>query len=695
MEHAAICVAVSALLYGLTPGGMTPEPEVQYARQLLSGSRWDNRGPGVQPIQSVFTHLNGTHAVPPAKNDVSPKQRLDALQSRLRQHSQPWRAAEMNQLLRLLEETAGALPSRDAADISLYDYQKITAAIASCTAAYLEGGSNPRLCLTPGFRDEKAYLLYSADFSGIQKFIFTVATKGALPSLRSRSFFLELLMEHYIDELLVCCGCSRVNLLYAGGGHCYLLLPNRKQTIQAIAAWSNRFNEWLAGQFGISLFLADGWTDCSGNELMNVPADKMPYGAMFRRVSAAISRRKLCRYTPSQLRTLNSEQNDALGRECSVCGRSDRLGKNNRCFWCSLFVELSSKVLDCPVYLVSNQADGADFALPGFDRTRYIRFADEKTARAQAQSGNAIVRAYTKNQTFPWLPDALKLSVGDYAFSRQMEELASNAKGITRLAVCRMDVDNLGHAFVSGFRTPPGVRTQKQDEYLSITRTAAFSRQMSLFFKERINAVLSAPKPNGNQLSIAIVYSGGDDVFLVGAWNDIIDAALRIEAAFRTFCGGALTISAGISLHDDHFPIRQAAAQSAALEDCAKQRPGKNALALFSPEEDHTYSWQEFREKVLKEKVRMLSSFFRAEEQERGNAFLYRLLELLRGAQSDRIQLARYAYLLARMEPREKERQEAYRQFSAAMYRWILSPADRRQLITAIYLYVYTERTAK
>ena len=51
-------------------------------------------------------------------------------------------------------------------------------------------------------RREPAFLLYTADFSRIQRFIYTVHTEGALRSLRSRSFFLELLMEHYMDELL-------------------------------------------------------------------------------------------------------------------------------------------------------------------------------------------------------------------------------------------------------------------------------------------------------------------------------------------------------------------------------------------------------------------------------------------------------------------------------------------------------------
>ena len=44
-------------------------------------------------------------------------------------------------------------------------------------------------------RREPAFLLYTTDFSRIQRFIYTVHTEGALRSLRSRSFFLELLMD--------------------------------------------------------------------------------------------------------------------------------------------------------------------------------------------------------------------------------------------------------------------------------------------------------------------------------------------------------------------------------------------------------------------------------------------------------------------------------------------------------------------
>lgn len=139
-------------------------------------------------------------------------------------------------------------------------------------------------------------------------------------------------MEHYADELLLACGVSRTNLLYSGGGHCYILLPNTESVKAALSAWNQRFNAWLSGEFGVSLFLAHGWTECSGNDLTNTPAEDAPYKAMFRRVSAAVSRHKMHRYSADDLRRLN-RPTPASGRECKVCGRTDDL-IDGRCPWC-------------------------------------------------------------------------------------------------------------------------------------------------------------------------------------------------------------------------------------------------------------------------------------------------------------------------------------------------------------------------
>ena len=171
---------------------------------------------------------------------------------------------------------------------------------------------------------------------------------------------------------------------------------------------------------------------------------------------------------------------------------------------------------------------------------------------------------------------------------------------------------------------------------------------------------------------------------------------MRIREAFTVFSCGALTISAGLCIVDDHFPIRLAAERAGALEARAKEEPNKDAIALFDPQQEHTYSWTRFKQKVMDEKLLHLRRFFDNEKQlARGKAFLYRLHELLRRAQEEngRLQLARYAYLLSRLEPAPNAPDHAaYRSFADAMYQWALDRDERQALITAIYIYVYESR---
>lgn len=671
------------------------------------------------PLSPIFRHMNGEHggaSLPPYPQDgklhmprpgadmqVPAGRYADAV--REIQAAFPGKKPEetwLNSLLTLLESWTSAFPSstalEESPDISLYDHLKTTAAIGCCISEYLrctgETDFKSRLFeQEKQFREEPAFLLYSADLSGIQRFIYTVADDGALRALRSRSFFLGLLMEHYVDEILEGCGLSRANLLYSGGGHCYLLLPNTPETVQTLQAFNRKVNDFLLEAFGVSLFLAHGWTACSGNDLINFPAEDAPYKAMFRRVSSAVSAHKLHRYAEEQLRRLNHRDRGGE-RECRICGRNDRI-QDGLCTWCQTFLALSAQIQRKDVYLVCrDEAADAVFALPAREGTAYFVFTDEAAARRRLQGGEEVRRIYTKNKSCTGFRYSTKLYVGDYAADNLMEHLAAQSEGIRRLAVCRMDVDDLGKAFVAGFEAPGETDPAKRYHYVTLSRTAAFSRQMSLFFQGHINAILSGQYGDRKPLAVSVVYSGGDDVFLVGAWNGVIEAANRIQEAFSAYTCGALTISGGIGIFDDHYPIRAAAGLTAALEERAKDEPGKNAISLFDPQAAHTYGWETFRRAVCEQKVKCLDTFFLSVP-ERGNAFLYRLLDLLRQAQTQegRINLARYAYLLARLEPKRSSPQwNAYRDFADRMYRWALDKTERGQLITAIYLYVYKNR---
>ncbi len=659
--------------------------------------------PAGQPLMSIFNHMNGCQRslavplrvrkgavplpLPPEQVRPAPDDYAALEKSLLAELAAlPDDAAALGPMLNLLEARLTRVPAAAAEDdISLYDHLKMTAAVGCCLSEYLAGRGigDYKAALFDGeaaFWKEPAFLLYSADYSGIQSFIYSIATRRAVRSLRSRSFFLELSMEHFIDELLAACGLCRANLLYSGGGHCYLLLPGTDAARAAVRAVSDGFNAWLRESFGARLYLADGWTACCAAELTNLYIANDPTATVFARVSREIAQRKMHRYSADQIRALNAEQPNPDGRECKICGRSSRLhGDDGLCDWCRRFAELSIKIQNQDVYVASMDGAASDFSFPSPQGSVYFTLTNEDSARARLNAGEPIRRIYVKNRRAD-LPGAIRLFVGDYSASNNVDDLAEDG----RLAVCRMDVDNLGTAFTAGFVHSGAPNPYR---YASLSRTSAFSRQMSVFFKYHINDLIDG-------LKTSIVYSGGDDVFLIGALEDTLEAACRIRTALRAFSGGALSISGGIGLFDAHYPLRRAAEDAAALEDCAKALPGKDAIALFEPNGSSAYRWDAFMADVKDSKLRVISEFFEASKAMAayGNSFLYNLLDLLRQC-GERINLARYAYLLSRMAPASNSPLKAqYERFSKAMMDWAKDPESRRQLITAIYLYVYHTR---
>ena len=606
-----------------------------------------------------------------------------------------------NSLLEIMEANLSYVPSSTAtnqiADISLYDHIKITAAIGSSLLDYLVENNiaDFRKALFKGgkrFYEEEAFLLCSMDISGIQNFIYTIATSKTLKNLRARSFYLEIMMEHIVDELLNELELSRANLIYTGGGHAYLLLPNTKMCRSIIDGFEKKLNGWLREHFDIALYMAVGYVSCSANQLMNEPRGNGAYREIFRNVSAILSEKKARRYTGDEIRELNSRKRREHERECRVCGRSDRLIREDCCEICYGLESMANDIMEKDfVVILSGKPENAAMILPG---DFYMIMEDEQQVTERMKQEPCYVRTYGKNRMFTGMHIATRLWVGDYRTAKEFSALAEASTGVKRLGVLRADVDNLGQAFVAGFN----------EEHISISRTATFSRKLSAFFKVHINTILENPKcivGNGvqEQRNALIVYSGGDDVFVIGAWDDMIGFAVDLHDSLKKFSQGTLTISAGLGVFPAKHPVSAMAYETGKLEDCAKSRDGKNGITLFYEEqlgsgESSTYSWEELKDGVIGEKLTLLQKYFEGHP-EKGNSMLYKMLGFIRNVDKDRINLARYAYLLARMEPEKRdtpERKELYQIFSQKMYKWIRNEEEKKQLITAIYLYVYLNR---
>ncbi|MDO5563207.1 MAG: type III-A CRISPR-associated protein Cas10/Csm1 [Synergistaceae bacterium] len=462
----------------------------------------------------------------------------------------------INSLLAIMENILSFVPSstsvKEVSDISLFDHSKITAAAAAAICLYLEanGREDFRAELLQNeheFMAEKAFLMFSCDFSGIQKFIYNIASKNALKSLRSRSFVLEMLMEYLMDELIERCCVSRANLIYTGGGHSYLLLPNTDETKEALKVFERSVNRWLMDEFEASLYVACAWCECSGDDLCNRPSEAAPYPAIYRELSREIAAKKLHRYSPDELRSLNGRKVDGA-RECRICGRADDLaGDGDICSWCDMFAKISETLLrrDMFAVVVDEALEKAPMVrMPNVfgDGARYLAFVSHDTV-VELHKSLLARRVYSKNMPHTGMNYSTNLYMGDYVQSKYMDDLAANSEGIKRIAILRADVDNLGLAFTSGFER---LGSGDKDVYKTLSRSAAFSRQMSLFFKYHINSILSGKDDGISYLKLAdtegergknalIVYSGGDDIFLVGAWDDIIEAAVDIRSAFRKF----------------------------------------------------------------------------------------------------------------------------------------------------------------
>ncbi len=634
-----------------------------------------------------------------------------------------------NDIAQILETVWSYVPAGTAenelSDISLYDHAKLTAAYAACLHKYLKENSN--VTNFENLRAKEIFLLVSGDISGIQQFIYTIPSKGALKSLRGRSFYLEILLEHIADEILTAAGVSINCLLYTGGGHFYLLLPNTAEVQKILKNFSDTVNNWFLKHFGSRLYLAVAWTPSTALEFIG--KTETGTGAPFRRVNELLSKNKIQRYNEDQLREMfkpESSINKTLdgSRECGICHNSARelLIYNDEddtlaCESCRNLYLMGKKMLDGEGFIVIKKIFETDYldALP-LPNDCYLYPLGAKKPVAQ------IVRTYIKKRSDIkfgtigiWIADYVRRNENDVLSFEDLANLSGGSEdtaGIKRLGVMRADVDNLGAAFMAGFPA----------KYSTLTRTATLSRQLAHFFKHimificegKITEKFQLFQVNKKELrDIHVVYSGGDDVFLVGAWDDLIELAVDIRRIFEQFTNGKLTFSAGIGFFQPKFPVAELARKTGILEDAAKDNPGKNSVALFGapaaiksdsqePEKAQCYSWKIFAEKVCGEKLNFLLDNFNFDTTVQienrltlGKSGLYRILNFLADTNSKRqsVNLARFAYLLARLNPGEdKTGFKTYEKIRDKFYFWYKDLQDRQELRTAIELVIYGMR---
>lgn len=172
------------------------------------------------------------------------------------------------------------------------------------------------------------------------------------------------------------------------------------------------------------------------------------------------------------------------------------------------------------------------------------------------------------------------------------EWIAGKSDGDCKLAALKLDVDNLGNLFMD----------RNESEYKKL------SQALKDFFDGKLLQLIN---DLGMQQNIYVVFSGGDDCFLIGSWNKIFELAIKLRNKFADFQQNLkqgitslpkedITFSAGIVVFQPHYPMLQLAQEAEEALVSSKRVVGKNSITVFGK----TLTWNEF------EKAHILSKTF-------------------------------------------------------------------------------------
>lgn len=536
------------------------------------------------------------------------------------------------------DRSGGVIP-----DVSLYDHAKATAAIATALYQYHEEcGSLSEEAVRD--YDEKKLLIISGDFRGIQDFIFE--GHGALARyrskiLRGRSLAVSLLTELASDLLCRKLGLPPASVILNAAGKFTILAHNTAKAKEAMEAARHEINDWM---FKVSM----GRTMMAFSSVQASCSDfiKGGFHDLWLQISRRMAENKfqgldLSRYGGAVEWYLDSFEEDPP--LCSLCGRRPARGTVNSsaylkkleggcCNVCRDHVFLGTNAVRRPRIFIleadSGAAAGFDDMLlePLFGRYQ-ICFSDNVPSHAHAEEErNRLLRVWSisahpddlpagdvtakplagyvprygphdnedqrirhgERQERKTLDLVDMIEEGDPKSLHHIAAMALNPQGkdedrfsgIAALGVLKADIDELGLLMACGLKK----------ERFTISRLATLSRQLDSFFSLFLPYKFSSETPFENTYT---VFAGGDDLFLIGPWNRIVDLAMDVSEDFTSYVclNEEITISAGIALHKPQTPV-PAMARSADEALKHSKGLGRNRLTLFG----ETAEWKEARE---------------------------------------------------------------------------------------------------
>lgn len=576
-------------------GGIPPE-KIALACRWAAGAEYRPEPYEARALQPVLATLKNRKTdlwMPPVELSLESsffptpeKPNSTDLEKRLADLKKSLASATPQNRLTCLQYHASTLAvSESLPDLPLYDFIKTAGAILHC----LDHGKG-QLRLAGG------------SISGIQSYLYDIVSKRAGKLLKGRSFYLQLLTDSLTERFLETFVLSDAHIVYSSGGGFYVLMPDYDEVFGKFEDFRSEVIKQIYKRHGINLTCEFALSE-SFDENADTPKiwDELLQKlqeSKTQRLSHNLALLEDLLYPIEQggLTVRDEITNEEITDPDDVdyIGRDDdqiTVKKSTK-----QQVEVLGKNLKSAKYWATAQQDvratGDWFTDPlGYQHRLFSQKPNEVNFKELNEvnatnpfafyGGNKTPLFTEENIQFA---DSIETEVGDPI---TFDALAHAEKGATlnRLGILRMDVDNLGKIFSDDIGSPA-----------SFARYAAVSRSLDWFFKGYLNTIHGEVcEASGQKFSerTVIIYSGGDDLFIVGRWLETLEMACRIRKEFKKWSGGNLSISGGVAILPDKFPVMQGANLAGEKEKSAKNylldgQKLKNAVCFF----DQTLNWE-------------------------------------------------------------------------------------------------------
>lgn len=458
-----------------------------------------------------------------------------------------------------------AFLSDDIVDISFYEYAKITSAFMGIYYTQSE---------SKNIDSKEPVILIRGDFFSIQNFIFSKdsSSKNPAKSLRGKSFYVSLLSEIASIYILEELGLAYFNIMMNAAGQFVIVAYNSDDNNKKLDEIKNNIENYLYKEFYCSVSLGLSTIKCSIDDFSK---DKFKY--LILKMLDEKEKAKLTRFDLAKREDFvfydYHKKFDKSTKLCSYCGVEPVYSDNegDACDKCEKYIKLGeelTKKSNINIYHDNKDNKGI------FSKYNYS-FGDKNIENAVHRIHINLFEEDITGYNNCNVVHYASYVVTDGGSVRPFDKIVKEGKGAEILGVLKADVDNLGIVFSCGLSKKDS-NGNVTESNITFSKTNMLSRSIHNFFSYYLSYLMKE-----ENLNVYTVFAGGDDLFIVGKYNDIVKLAMLMNKEFNRFTGNNedITISAGIGLFKTGVPIWFMAEETEELlEESKKNKIGKYGL---------------------------------------------------------------------------------------------------------------------